>query len=487
MKKIALLLIIFIWAGWLQAADENLNCFTIVAGKDSTADGSVLLAHNEDDHGRLLVNIYKVPAREHRRGDVFTMKSGTVLPQISRIPGLLWLEIPENDFADAYVSEYGVTVTSNSCFSREDKPELSAGGIGFSLRRLVAERAHTAREGVRIAGELISQYGYNASGRTYIIADAREGWLLNAVNGRHWVAKRVPDNEVAVIANCFTIAAVDLNDHENFQAAPDIIEYAVRRGWFDPQKDGEFNFARVYSNPSNLTNIKNVLRQWQGTNLLAAKAHKLEGPLPFSFKPRRSIRLNDLFRVLRDHYEGSKYDSSNHYKNGSPNSSKNRTICTESTQYAFVAQMRSWLPAEIASLVWISLRRPDSNAFSPWYVSMGAAPDGYSRENADSALKNHFLPIPAQALEDAGHAFNTYAKISEVVDRQYKDRIEKTQKVWRNFEDFLFGDVKNHEKEFIFLLKGNKPVARKIIDNYIHGLEYRKWFLATELLKEFRK
>ena len=74
-----------------------------------------------------------------------------------------------------------------------------------------------------------------------------------------------------------------------------------------------------------------------------------------------------------------------------------------------------------------------------------------------------------------------------MVDRQYKNRIEKTQKVWRNFEDFLFGDVKSHEKEFIFLLKGNKSVARKIIDNYIHGLEYRKWFLAAELLKEFRK
>ncbi|MBE0664247.1 MAG: C69 family dipeptidase, partial [Candidatus Aminicenantes bacterium] len=128
-------------------------------------------------------------------------------------------------------------MTSNACLSREDKPELFSGGIGFNLRRLVAERAHTAREGVRIAGELISQHGYNSSGRTYIIADAREGWLLHAVNGRHWVAKRVPDNEVAVIANRYTITAVDLKDRENFQGAADIIEYAVVRGWFNPQKD----------------------------------------------------------------------------------------------------------------------------------------------------------------------------------------------------------------------------------------------------------
>jgi dipeptidase len=197
--------------------------------------------------------------------------------------------------------------------------------------------------------------------------------------------------------------------------------------------------------------------------------------------------LLDLFRVLRDHYEGTKYDASDHYRNGSPNSGKNRTICTESTQYAFVAQLRGWQPAEIANLVWICLRRPDSNAFSPWYVSMAAVPDGFSHESADNALKNHFAPLPAQAYEDSGHAFNTYAKVSDTVDRQYRDRIEKTQKVWRNFEDFLFGDLKDHEKEFVFLLKSNKPLARKIIDNYIQGLEYRKWFLATELLKEFHQ
>lgn len=487
MRKLAFLLIFFLLAGWLQAEEKSFNCFTILAGKDASADGSVLLAHNEDDHGRLLVNVYKVPAREYRRGDVFIMKSGTVLPQINSTPGLLWLEIPENDFADAYINEYGVALTSNSCPSREDKPELSAGGIGFSLRRLVAERAQTARDGVRIAGELISQYGYNAPGRTYIIADTREGWFLHAVNGKHWVAQRVPDNEAAVIANRYTITRVDLDDTVNFQGSPDLIDYAVHRGWFDPQKDGEFNFAKAYSHPVNFTHANNVLRQWQGTNLLAAKSRKPGDPLPFSFKPRRVIRLNDLFRVLRDHYEGSKYDSTDHYKNGSPNSGKNRTICTESTQYAFVAQLRGWLPVEIAHVVWLSLRRPDSNAFSPWYVSMDAAPAGYSRENADSAWKNHFSPLPVQAFDDASLAFNTYAKVSETVDRQYKKRIEKTLKVWRNFEDFLFGDLEDHEKEFIFLLKSNKTLARKVIDNYIHGLEYRKWFLAAELLKEFRK
>lgn len=486
MKKSAFIILFVFVASWLQAGGDDLNCFTVVAGKGASADGSVLLAHNEDDSGRLLLNIHKVPAQEHHPGDVFILKGGSTVPRIANAPGLLWLEIPESDFADSYVSEFGVAVTSDSCPSREDKGELSEGGIGFNLRRLVAERARTAREGVRVAGELIARYGYNASGRTYIIADAKEGWLLHAVKGKHWVAQRVPEKEIAVIANRYTITAIDLADTDNFQGSPDIIEYAVRRGWYDPQRDGEFNFARVYSHPDKYADQGNILRQWRGIDLLADKPRKLGDPLPFSFRPRRGIRLADLFKVLRDHYEGSKHDLSERYRNGSPNSGKNRTICTESTQYAFVAHLRSGVAADIAHVVWIAGRRPDSNAFSPWYVSMAEVPGGSSRENAESAWKNHFLPLPAQALEDTGLAFNAYARLSEAVDRQYRDRIEKVQKVWRNFEEFLFNDLKDHEKEFTFLLKNNRGLARRIIENYIHGLEYRKWFLASELLKEMK-
>jgi dipeptidase len=486
MRKTAILFIFIFTAAWLYAGDDHFDCFTVLAGKNTTADGSVLLAHNEDDHGRLLVNVYKVPAQEHSKGELVAINNGATLPQVKNTPAMLWLEIPEADFADAYMNEYGVAVTSDSCPSREDRPELVKGGIGFMLRRLIAERAQTARDGVRIAAELVSQFGYNASGRTYIIADAREGWLMHVVKGKHWIARRVPDNEVAVIANCYTIGPVELSDTKNVLASPDIIEYAIQRGWYDPEKDGDFDFARAYSDPTNLTAMGNVLRQWQGTNLLAAKSHKVEERLPFSFKPRHKVHLNDLFRVLRDHYEGTEYDLSDHYKAGSPNSGKNRTICTESTQYAFVAQLRDWLPAEIANAAWICFRRPDSNAFSPWYIAGSRFPDGYCLESAADALKNHFSPLSAQALEDTNLAFNTYARLSELVDKQYKNRIDKTLKLWRNHEDFLFRDVEDHEKEFIYLLKTNKTLAQKMIANYLEGLEYQKWFLALELLKEYR-
>jgi dipeptidase len=486
MRKIALFIICIVCAGWLGAGNDDLNCFTVVAGRKASADGSVLLAHNEDDGGRLLVNIHKVPAQERRRGEWLTLKEGATLPQAGSTAGMLWLEIPGSDFADSFVNEFGVAVTSDACPSREDKGELSEGGIGYNLRRLVAERAKTAREGVRLAGELISRFGYNSSGRTYVIADANEGWLLHAVKGRRWIAQRVPDDEVAVIANRYTITRVDLGDSNNFQGSPDIIEYAVRRGWHDPQKDGALDFARSYSDPGSYSAMGNILRQWRGADLLANKPPRLKDSLPFSFKPDRPVRPRDLFRVLRDHYEGTEHDSSNRYRNGSPNSGENRTICTEMTQYAFVAHLRGWLPAEIGPAVWIALRRPDSNAFSPWYVSLDSVPRGSSREGPEGALKSHFLPLPVQVFEDPALSFNTYDRLSAEVDRQYRKRIEIVQKVWRNFEEFLLDDLKDHEKEFTYLLQGNKAIARHLIGNYIHGQEYRKWFMAAELLKEMK-
>lgn len=486
MKIAFFFILLFLATLGLPGGDGDWNCFTVLVGKKASADGSVLLAHNEDDTGRLLVNIHKVPAREFRRGDVFPLRSGFALAQPAAAPGLLWLEIPEMDFADSYVSEHGVAIASDACPSREDRGELSEGGIGFSLRRLVAERARTAREGVQIAGDLISRLGYNSSGRAYAIADAGEGWILHAVRGKRWLAARVPDGEVAVVANRYTITRVDLADRSRFLGSADIVDYAERRGWYNRGRDGEFDFARVYSDPGTYADKRNVLRQWRGADLLAAKPPKPEAPLPFSFRPHRGLRPGDLFKVLRDHYEGSRYDLSNRYREGSPNSGRNRTICTESTQYAFVAHLRSWLPAELAAAVWIAPRRPDSNAFSPWYPSLEAVPQGSSREKPEAAWKSHFAPVPAPAFDDASHSFTTYARLSEAVDRRYRERIDKVQKMWRNFEEFLFADLKSHEKEFAFLLQNDRALARRIIDNYLHGIEYRKWFLAAELLREMK-
>ena len=156
-------------------------CFSIVVGKNVSADGCVLVAHNEDDSPPQIVNHHKVPRRTHQKGEMLTLGNGGQVEQVPQTWAYLWSEMPGMPFSDSFVNEWGVCVTSDNCPSRETQGELTDGGIGKMLRRLVAERARTARDGVRIASELVERFGYVASGRTYIIADPEEGWLFCAV------------------------------------------------------------------------------------------------------------------------------------------------------------------------------------------------------------------------------------------------------------------------------------------------------------------
>ena len=63
MKKILTTLALLLGCLGLSAA-QDYNCFSVIAGRDATVDGSVLMAHNEDDSGEQMLNIYVVPGGE---------------------------------------------------------------------------------------------------------------------------------------------------------------------------------------------------------------------------------------------------------------------------------------------------------------------------------------------------------------------------------------------------------------------------------------
>jgi dipeptidase len=482
MKKVIFLLLIFICT-WLPSSE--LDCFTIIAGKNATADGSVILAHNEDDSGEnIFLDVHRLASRFHALNEIVRLKNGASIPQIKKTFGFLWLQLPGLEFADSYFNENRVVVASNACLSREDKGELNQGGIGFMLRCIIAQRALSARHAVKIATGLLNEFGYTSSGRTYCIADSKEGWILHVVKGKHWIAQRVPDDQVTVISNYYTIENVNSKDSKNFLSSAELISYAVKRGWYNPQRDGKFDFARVYSDPANLKSMGNILRQWRATSLLSGEKFDLTDRFPFSFVPRKKIKLSDCFRILRDHYEDTEYDLTDHYRKGSPNKTKNRTICTNSTRYSFVAHLRTGLPKEIASTVWIAFSRPDANAYSPWYFPDTTPPSGYTRGNTEDAQKTHFSK-PGQFFSyQSRYAYCCFSKLSELVDLDYRNRIRITRKTWNNFEDFVFKNSKKMDKEFLYIYKRNQPLALKVMTNYVHNLEYRKWFLADELIRD---
>jgi hypothetical protein len=273
-----------------QVPDDG-ECFTVLVGKKASADGSVLVAHNEDDRGDIIVNLRKIKARDYGAPQSAALGKGAFHETDGRTSGFLWIEATTQEFADSFINEHGVLITSDSCPSRVTAEDYADGGIGWMLRRLVAEKAKSAREAVRLAGELVEKYGYRASGRTYSIADKDEAWMLAALRGRHWIAQRVPDDEVAVIPNFFTIRGIRLDDPDHFLGSRDIVAYAKANGWYDEAKDGAFDFKRAFDRPSNREPAAdgNALRQWRGVSLVSGKAWEL-GRRCADGRPPRPLR-----------------------------------------------------------------------------------------------------------------------------------------------------------------------------------------------------
>jgi dipeptidase len=460
----------------------TFDCFSIVVGRSASADGSVIVAHNEDT-GTKLVNYYKVPAKDHQPGEEILFETGGKTKQVSHTLGYFWINLPVCDVCDTYINDSGVFVGSDGCPSREDKPEITNGGIVFWLRRIVAERARTAREGVEIAGKLIDEYGYASSGRTYIIADSRECWIMNVVKGKHWVAARLPDNAIAVIPNSFTIREVNLSDTANFMGSPDLVDYAIRRGWYDPATEGPFIFTKAYSNPGSLTHPDNINRMWRGTEILSGRKYDVKGVLPFSFESAKKTTCQDVMQVLRDHYEGTELDKSKLYAAGNPHRMNSGTICSGGSQYSTVALLRSWLPVDIGTLVWIAPFRPCTQAFTAWYPAITSIPDRYAQGDFESALKNHFDPAMSKGT-DKRHAFRVFVSLVDAVDKDYGKFIPQVKEAWCSFEAKNFRDQERVEKEALEMYKIDPQKALKHLTGNTSAKAMEVYRMADKMRKQ---
>jgi len=452
----------------VPAAQGN-GCFSIVVGKDASADGYVIMAHNEDDTPPQIVNHYKIPRIRHTAGEKVELINGGKLDQVEETWAYIWSEMPDMLFSDSYINEWGVSIASDNCPSREDQPEITDGGISYMLRRLVVERAKSAREGVLLAGDLVERFGYDASGRTYIICDPEEGWFFCAINGKHWLARRVPDGEVAMVANTFSVHEVDLSDENHFLASPDMIEYAVSRGWYDPQRDGSFDFADVYADPQVASDSSNFCRQRSGLHQVAAQPIPLDQALPFSVKPQNKLDITMVMDILRDHYEGTElYQAS--IRTGSPYESRHNTICNWTTQTSFVVQLRRSMPLDIGIVYWVCLKSPCTSFFIPFHFGITKFPDGFCLEG-DITSTDSYEETPESPFEvDILRAFSTFESFHNKVDNAYGSVIIRLKPEYERFERRAIALQKPLEQAVLQLYPVDKSTAQEMLTNYSNGL-----------------
>jgi len=439
-----LLVLFFHWNTSVFSQQETdytaYNCYTIAVSKGASKQGTVLLGHNEDDWGDLIVNLYKVLPKTHSSEEKIVLLNGTEIPQVKHTYGYLWWETTNQKFGDYYLNEKGVSICSNACLSRED---TATGNIGYYLRRIIAERAASAKDGVKIAGEIISSIGYESYGRTYVIADANEIWIMAVVKGRHWIAKRVPENQVAIVPNYYTIETVDLRDTVNVLASDDIILYAILRGWYFPQSDGAFNFKQVYGKTANTYSFANVPRHWSGINALANTKYAINKNLPFSFYPKRPVTKKDVQLVLESHYEGTDFETNYLlHKNPHENNLVNR-ICNAGTKFSIVTQLNDNIPC----IVWWAPLNPCIHPYIPVVFDIQDIPKPYHVHPLSQAMTNHFNEKNNTFEANPTSAYAIFKKYNDAINEDYEAKISQAKHRKQLFEEKAIKAIDNGLKK----------------------------------------
>lgn len=440
----------------LLAAGRVWACYAIIVGREASADGAVLVAHNEQNGGRRVLNFRRIPPRQYEPGSEVALRRGGRLPQVTKTLGFLWSENPGLEFSDGYLNDCGVAVVSDGCRTREDdyetlveRGEIRDGGIGYMLRRLVAQRARAAREGVELAGKLVERFGYVDSGRTYVIADPREAWLLSVVRGRRWVAQRVPDDMIVALPNIHIIGEVDLKDTENFLASDDLISYAIERGWYDPERGEPFSFRKVYRKDRQ---DRPDPRRWRGRQLAAGSDEPWPPgcPPPIGVKPKKKLTVEALAGILRF--------------TGSPG-----TLCTPSTQEGAVFQLRSDIPPAIGCIYWRTTAEPATSVLTPWYAGIEQTPENYYRAvefHKHLSLEYHFDPPEGTFKFDPDSAWWTFRRLQEVVHEDYSQRIHVVRPFWAEFENETLADQERVEAKAMKLWNRERQMCVELLTSH---------------------
>lgn len=136
------------------------------------------------------------------------------------------------------MNEFQVGIAESTCSGMYVSRSVGLGGKALlsidQLSQIAMERAKTSREAVQIMGELSEKYGFYGESESFeggseslIVTDPDEAFVFHILadptgSSSIWVAARVPDDSVAVVANMFSVREVDLSDTVNFLGRQDM-------------------------------------------------------------------------------------------------------------------------------------------------------------------------------------------------------------------------------------------------------------------------
>jgi dipeptidase len=452
------------------------SCTLIMAGKDATADGSVLLAHNNDLPGHIASMIHIVPAAQHSPEEMIVFKSGLEIPQVPQTYRLLIMQcyygFAEGD-AKA-INQYQVAVAGGLSLKadRNDKAceldSLVEGGVTGYIRYIALQRAKTARQCVEIIGEMYSKYGI-AYPSGVGVADSNEVWYIEAGGGKCWAAKRVPDDHYLAAANGYRIGNIDFKDKKNFIYPPYLKFYAIKKGLWKPGKKEKtpFNFAMIFGGKKEAENdYYNARRVWRAQQLLTSSLKQDPDAFvyPLTLKPDKKVSIPQLIEILRDYYQGTSFDISKH--TAAKEGKRERAIGIFRTVHTSVIQLRGNLPPEIGAVLWGGLSSALTAPFIPYYYGIKEIPAAYQ--------------VAGPQFDDRS-AFWHFRSLTVLLEPRLSQLIGYILPVWQDLEKCLFSRQVEVEKTAMELYKKDREQANDFLTIYSYGLSLKALEMAKQM------
>ncbi|CAM9495048.1 unnamed protein product [Phaeothamnion confervicola] len=338
-----------------------------------------------------------------------------------------------------------------------DGGEIGAALLDVSeLTRIGLERSASARQCVEVIGGLAERHGFYGSewedggqasfleaGEALIVADGSEVWVFHVLSddtgaSALWVAQRLPQGHVAVLANQFIIRSVPRAGEpgaEDFMYSDNLWDVAASHGLWDPAGTAQLDFAAAFQptwSYSDRLATRRVWRVFSKVAPVAAAALPVDtngwaDDYPFSIAAEAPLTVEDMFALNRDHYEGTAYDLTVGAAAGpygdptraGPGASLDgsvteamamaggfeRAISLHRTSISTVVQIRPVTPPadaadearvpssegtadgaaatevvvpETAAAVWLSLYHPSMAAYAPMYAAAPSVPKAYT-------------------------------------------------------------------------------------------------------------
>lgn len=490
-------------------ASPSNACTNFLVTKGASADGSTFITYNADSH-QLFGELYFRPAMDYA--------NGTLLKIYEWDTGKFLGEIPQVNHTYSVVgnmNEYQLSIGETTYGGREELVDTTAIIDYGSLIYTTLQRAKTAREAIKVMGELVAQYGYYSEGESFSIADPNEVWILevigkgmdikvdpktkksyNANKGANWVAIRIPDGYVSAHANHARITSFPLeskkqknsissknldkifNPEVEYVYSYDVIDFARQKGYFTG-KNEEFSYSDIYA-PLDFEGARFCeVRVWSFFKSINksmwdyieyAKGKDLSKRMPLYIKPDQKITVQDLMGYMGDHLEGTEFDMTKDPGAGPSGlpyrwrpltwEYQGKTYCneratgTQQTGFTFVAQARNWLPNAIGGIFWFGVDDAATTVYVPMYCGITSVPESFAVGNGDMLT---YSPTCA---------FWTFNKVANFAYLRYDLMSKDIKKVQQELENGFIANTPAIENEAKNLYQTDPKQAIKYLTDY---------------------